>query len=67
MTDDRSRDRDLRIAKLDRMVGMRPEEKQRIADLQAQYTDWTTTCRWCGQKRTGTIAELSKPHNCKVS
>ena len=40
-------------------------DRQRGVDTEAK--DWYGTCKACGEKRTGTMAELRRPHDCEVT
>ena len=37
-------------------------DRQREVDTEAK--DWYGVCKTCGEKRTGTMAELRRPHDC---
>lgn len=43
----------------------RKTAKDNLNAFNAKQSDWYGTCRFCGQKRIGTLEELSAPHNCK--
>ena len=48
-----------------RARGAALSERQREVDTVAK--DWYGTCKACGEKRTGTMAELRQPHDCEVT
>ena len=55
------RDQAQREAKLKRDFGTTQAHRENLRAFNAKQDDWYATCRVCGNKRTGTIAEITKP------
>lgn len=52
-------------AGLKRRHGMPDEQKEEVKKFNEAQTDWYAYCVKCGIKRTGSLAELRKPCECK--
>lgn len=55
-----------RVDKMTRSLGMSSEAKATLAKAMDAQTDWTATCRKCGEKLTGTMAQI-REHHCGTS
>lgn len=59
MSDQRERE-----AALSRRFGMKPESVEKLRDFNEAQTDWYATCRKCGTRLEGTLADIRKGCTC---
>lgn len=52
-------------AELERRHGMPDTQREEMNAALAKMDDWYTTCRKCGIRRSGTIAQLKGPCECQ--